>query len=138
MVVATDCSAGPNRAIAGIMKTFEEIIPKEFVSPKPGRPGNDVDVLLRSILPNLVETLSDRVAIARVSDGSGPPLYVNKAFGRLTGYGRHEALGKDCRYLQGNERGQPEVALVRAALRAALRCKSQTRAGVDRPSQDQA
>jgi PAS domain S-box-containing protein/diguanylate cyclase (GGDEF)-like protein len=118
VVVATDCSAGPNRAIAWIMRTFKEILPKDSVSPKLGRPGSDVDGLLRSILPNLVETLSDGVAIARVSDGSGPLLYVNKAFEQLTGYGRHEALGKDCRYLQGNERGQPEVALIRAAIAA--------------------
>jgi PAS domain S-box-containing protein/diguanylate cyclase (GGDEF)-like protein len=119
MVVAADCSAGPNRAIAWTMKDFKEITPHDLVKPKPGPASNDVAVLLRSLLPNLVETLSDGVAIARVSDGSGPLLYVNKAFERLTGYERHEVLGKDCRYLQGNEREQPEVALIRAALRAA-------------------
>ncbi|MEO3385402.1 EAL domain-containing protein [Mesorhizobium sp. CAU 1741] len=68
------------------------------------------------IFPHLVEDLSDGVAIARVSAESAPLLYVNKAFERLTGYERHEALGRDCRYLQGTERDQPEVALIRAAL----------------------
>jgi PAS domain S-box-containing protein/diguanylate cyclase (GGDEF)-like protein len=78
---------------------------------------SDPAAVLRSIVPNLVEELSDGVAIARVSAGSGPLLYVNKAFERLTGYDRHEALGKDCRYLQGADRDQPEVARIREAFR---------------------
>ncbi|MGC8001580.1 PAS domain-containing protein, partial [Salmonella enterica] len=65
------------------------------------------DELLRLVLPSLVEEFADGVAIARVSAGNGPLLYVNRAFERLTGYGRHEVLGKDCRYLQGNDRDQP-------------------------------
>ncbi|MDB5641690.1 MAG: response regulator receiver modulated diguanylate cyclase/phosphodiesterase [Hyphomicrobiales bacterium] len=99
------------------MKDFKEITPKDFKL-KPGALDSDADVLLASVLPGLVETLSDGVAIARVADGNAPLLYVNKAFERLTGYQRHEALGKDCRYLQGNEREQPEVALIRAAITA--------------------
>jgi PAS domain S-box-containing protein/diguanylate cyclase (GGDEF)-like protein len=85
--------------------------------------GNDMPAgsneLLRSTLPTLVEELSDGVAVARVLGENAPLLYVNKAFERLTGYGRLEALGKDCRYLQGNERDQPEVALMSAAIKAA-------------------
>lgn len=74
---------------------------------------------VRLILPALVEELSDGIAIARPSEGNSPLLYVNGAFERLTGYGRHEVLGKDCRYLQGNERDQPEIARIRAAIKAA-------------------
>lgn len=96
-----------------------EITPKHFVKPKPDSAGGDMDDLLRSIVPSLVEQFPDGVAIARIQNGSGPLLYVNSAFERMTGYGRQEALGKDCRYLQGNERDQPEVALIRAAIRAA-------------------
>lgn len=79
----------------------------------------DSDALLRSILPTLVEEFSDGVTIASVAGGDGPLLYVNKAFERLTGYAREEVLGKDCRYLQGHERQQPEIALIRAAIHAA-------------------
>jgi len=76
------------------------------------------DFVLPSIVPDLFEELTDGIAIARVSAGDGPLLYVNKAFERLTGYGRREVLGRDCRYLQGNERDQPEVARIRAAVTA--------------------
>ena len=104
------------------MDKFKELTPTDFA--KPGRPvANDArrgsDAVLRSILPNLVEEMPDGVAIAHVSAQNGHLIYVNKAFERLTGYEWHEALGKDCRYLQGNERNQPEVARIRAAITAA-------------------
>lgn len=67
----------------------------------------------------MVEDLPDGLAIARVVGDSNPLLYVNAAFERLTGYGRGEVLGKDCRYLQGSERSQAEVARIRAAIKAA-------------------
>ena len=100
------------------MEDFNEIKPSDFVKLKSGAAGGDAD-LLRSILQNLVEELSDGVAVARISAGSGPLLYVNKAFECLTGYARREALGRDCRYLQGSDREQPEVPRIRAAINAA-------------------
>jgi PAS domain S-box-containing protein/diguanylate cyclase (GGDEF)-like protein len=77
------------------------------------------DPLLHPILPTLIEELSDGIAIARIVGESGPLLYVNRAFEQLTGYERKEVLGKDCRYLQGNERDQAEVARIRAAIKTA-------------------
>lgn len=78
----------------------------------------DTNAALLSILPNLVEELSDGVAIARVSARESPLLYVNEGFQHLTGYERHEVLGKDCRYLQGNDRDQPEITSIREAIQA--------------------
>lgn len=105
------------------MKDFKELELPKFMKLVPKPFGNCVnsgsDSLLRSILPTLVEEFSDGVAIGRISEGSGPLIYVNTAFERLTGYARHETLGKDCRYLQGNEREQLEVARIAAAIRAA-------------------
>lgn len=73
---------------------------------------------MRLILPTLVDGLSDGIAIAQRLGANSPLLYVNKAFERLTGYTRNEVMGKDCRYLQGNERDQPEIARIRAAIEA--------------------
>lgn len=105
------------------MKDFKELKPLELVNfaPRPcsGNGEFDSDALLRSILPPLVEEFADGVAIARISAGNGPLIYVNRAFERMTGYARHEVLGKDCRYLQGNERQQPEIARIGKAIRAA-------------------
>ncbi|PPE70374.1 PAS domain S-box protein [Caldimonas thermodepolymerans] len=46
-----------------------------------------------------------------------PVVYVNPAFERLTGYGRDEVLGRNCRFLQGPETDQPALGQVREALR---------------------
>ncbi|HEX9451303.1 MAG TPA: PAS domain S-box protein [Burkholderiales bacterium] len=46
-----------------------------------------------------------------------PIEYVNPAFERMTGYPSAEALGRNCRFLQGADRDQPEVELLRTAIR---------------------
>ena len=46
-----------------------------------------------------------------------PIEYVNPAFERITGYAAAEAIGRNCRFLQGPEREQPGLNELRAALR---------------------
>jgi len=108
-----------DRAIARAMNDFRELTQADFANLKQavGKQGGQVsDAVLRLVVRKLVEELTDGVAIARVSEGNAPLLYVNRAFERLTGYERSEVLGKDCRYLQGNNRDQPEVGCIRAAI----------------------
>lgn len=45
-----------------------------------------------------------------------PIVYVNPAFERMTGYAMDEVLGKNCRFLQGDDREQPALEELRAAL----------------------
>jgi PAS domain S-box-containing protein len=46
-----------------------------------------------------------------------PIIYCNKAFEQLTGYSREEILGKNCRFLQGDDRNQKgRYALKKAVL----------------------
>lgn len=74
---------------------------------------------VRPILATLVEEMTDGIAIARRLGANSPLLYVNEAFEQLTGYTRSEVIGKDCRYLQGSERDQQTIALIRSAIEAA-------------------
>lgn len=46
-----------------------------------------------------------------------PITYVNAVFERMTGYSSAEAIGKNCRFLQGTETNQPAVADIRAAIK---------------------
>ncbi|PHR22003.1 MAG: diguanylate cyclase [Hoeflea sp.] len=104
-----------------VMEEIKNPMPLDFIKRVPSIAGDglaDTDSI-RSILPTLVEELSDGIAIGQRSGANSPLLYVNKSFERLTGYARHEVIGKDCRYLQGNERDQPEIARIRAAIEAA-------------------
>jgi diguanylate cyclase (GGDEF)-like protein/PAS domain S-box-containing protein len=49
-------------------------------------------------------------------------VYVNPAFERVTGYPRHEAVGRNCNFLQGKDRNQPELEKLRLALREGKDC----------------
>lgn len=46
-----------------------------------------------------------------------PIVYCNRAFERLTGYLQSEVLGRNCRFLQGTDRDQPEFSAIRNAIR---------------------
>ncbi|TNC09565.1 PAS domain-containing protein [Methylobacterium terricola] len=45
-----------------------------------------------------------------------PIVFVNDAFSKLTGYARNEILGHNCRFLQGPETDQADVAKIRDAI----------------------
>lgn len=65
---------------------------------------------------------SDGVLIADVRAMGQPIVYVNPGFETITGYSAAEAIGKNCRYLQGSDRLQPEIAEIRAALTEGRGC----------------
>ncbi|HMB04110.1 MAG TPA: PAS domain S-box protein [Isosphaeraceae bacterium] len=74
--------------------------------------------------------LRDR-AIAAIAQGliitdarqpDHPIIYVNPAFEQITGYPGEEALGRNCRFLQGPETDPAAVAAVRAAIRGRREC----------------
>lgn len=47
-----------------------------------------------------------------------PIIFVNDAFGRLTGYSREETLGRNCRFLQGPATNVADVGRIRDAVNA--------------------
>lgn len=46
-----------------------------------------------------------------------PLVYANKAFETVTGYSNEETVGRNCRFLQGTDRDQPEVSKLREAIK---------------------
>ncbi|WP_216351288.1 adenylate/guanylate cyclase domain-containing protein [Leptolyngbya sp. 'hensonii'] len=60
------------------------------------------------------------IADARLPDM--PLIYVNPAFERMTGYAISEVLGTNCRFLQGQDREQPEIDRLRFAIKGGEDC----------------
>ena len=58
------------------------------------------------LLRRAVESTEDGVSIADARLPDMPLVYVNSAFERITGYSADEVLGRNCRFLQGDEQDQ--------------------------------
>jgi PAS domain S-box-containing protein len=58
------------------------------------------------------------ITIADASQEDLPVIYANEAFERITGYSAGEAVGANCRFLQGPGTDQETVAEIRSALAA--------------------
>jgi PAS domain S-box-containing protein len=56
------------------------------------------------------------ITVADATEPDEPLIYVNEAFERLTGYDKHEALGRNCRFLQGDDTDPETVATIRQAI----------------------
>ena len=75
-------------------------------------------MLPEDVASAVVEGAQDGVLVADMRSPDARLVYVNSAFETITGYSREEAIGKNCRYLQGGDRLQPEIAAMRKALAA--------------------
>jgi PAS domain S-box-containing protein len=70
------------------------------------------------IWSNLMAGAPEGILVADIRQADAPIIYVNSAFETITGYAREEVIGKNCRYLQGSDRLQPQIGTLRAALAA--------------------
>jgi diguanylate cyclase (GGDEF)-like protein/PAS domain S-box-containing protein len=69
-----------------------------------------------TLLERSVESSTNGVIIADAQSSDLPMVYVNAAFERITGYARSEALGRNCRFLQGEDTDPASVKLLREAV----------------------
>jgi len=69
-----------------------------------------------------LDVAAEGVTIADARQPDRPLIYVNEGFERMTGYPVAEALGRNCRFLQGPDSDANAVAEIRAALREHREC----------------
>jgi len=69
-----------------------------------------------------VDASSCAITIADAADPEMPLIYVNKAFEEITGYGCAECLGKNCRFLQADDRDQEALQTIHKALQEHRPC----------------
>ena len=63
-----------------------------------------------------IEACVNPIVIVDVQQPNMPLIYVNGAFEIITGYSREEAIGRNCRFLQGGDTDQAELQKLRAAI----------------------
>jgi PAS domain S-box-containing protein len=70
-----------------------------------------------SLFSQAVDSSASGIVITSARLPGHPITYVNPAFTRITGYASHEAVGRNCGFLPGPDDDQPEIAVLRAAMR---------------------
>ena len=79
--------------------------------------GEDLSRRLNNtLLQAIVSASRDGVVVADARKPDVPIVYVNPAFEQMTGYRADEMLGQNCRFLQGEDRGQRPVSELREAI----------------------
>lgn len=74
-----------------------------------------------------ISSVSSGVTIADARLPDLPLIYVNRGFEQITGYRAREAVGRSCRFLQGTDRAQPDLDVLRKALREGQACEVRLR-----------
>jgi PAS domain S-box-containing protein len=74
------------------------------------------------LLDRAVTASTNSIVITDPNRPDNPLVYVNPAFERTTGYAAKEALGRNCRFLQGEDHDQPVLEEVKAAVREGRHC----------------
>ncbi len=73
--------------------------------------------LIPQILTKVLDSCVNGVTLSDPDVEDMPLVYANKAFEIVTGYSNEETVGRNCRFLQGTDRDQPEVGKLREAIK---------------------
>jgi PAS domain S-box-containing protein len=68
------------------------------------------------LLQRQVAAINSGVVITDPTQKDNPIIFANDAFQLMTGYSRNEIIGRNCRFLQGDDRDQPEIHDMRESL----------------------
>lgn len=74
-------------------------------------------------LLSFLDASNSSVIITDAQAPDFPIIFVNAAFERTTGYSLAEVLGRNCRFLQNDDRDQPDRALIAKSLAEGVSCE---------------
>jgi PAS domain S-box-containing protein len=69
------------------------------------------------VLTQILDSCVNGVTLSDPDLEDSPIVYANKAFEKMCGYSQEEIVGRNCRFLQGADRDQPELDRLREAIR---------------------
>lgn len=78
---------------------------------------------ISALLNATVNVMQNGVTISDLTQPDKPLIYVNAGFEALTGYTAAEVIGRNCRFLQGEEHNQEAIPIMRKAMAAGQPCR---------------
>lgn len=76
--------------------------------------------LIPEILSTILDSTNNGITLADPDIEDMPIVYANKSFETMTGYAQEEIIGRNCRFLQGEDRDQDARFRLREAIDAHL------------------
>ena len=76
-----------------------------------------------ALMGQALNASTDGIVITDARLPDNPLIMANPAFERITGYTIAESIGHNCRFLQKNDRDQPALSAIRAAIRKKQSCR---------------
>ncbi len=76
-----------------------------------------------SIRDSVFSSMDNGLVISDARQADNPVIYCNAAFYQLTGYSAEEAIGRNCRFLQGSDQSQPQLRVLRHAIEEGTTCR---------------
>ncbi|MFM8860447.1 MAG: PAS domain-containing protein [Methylocystis sp.] len=73
--------------------------------------------LIPHVLTQILDSCVNGVTLTDPDLEDAPIVYANKAFEDMCGYPKEEIVGRNCRFLQGQDRDQPEIDKLRQAIK---------------------
>ncbi|KIM13397.1 MAG: hypothetical protein KU38_01745 [Sulfurovum sp. FS08-3] len=78
--------------------------------------STEIDKERGEIFQKLINITKSGVVIADAGLEDNPIIFMNDAFETITGYSKDDVIGKNCRFLQGDDKDQPGINIMRKAI----------------------
>ncbi|WP_431066806.1 PAS domain-containing protein [Methylotuvimicrobium sp.] len=69
------------------------------------------------ILTQILDGCVNGITLSDPDLEDNPIVFANEVFEKITGYSCDDIIGKNCRFLQGKDHDQPEIEILREAIR---------------------
>lgn len=79
------------------------------------------------LLLTCIQASYSGITIADAQQPDMPLIFINETFEQMTGYAVSDVIGKNCRFLQGTDRDQPGLDVLRSAIRNSQPCTVEIR-----------
>ena len=74
------------------------------------------------LLERAISASNNGIVIVDTRQSGHPVIFVNPAFEKITGYSKDDVIGRNCRFLQGEESAQPGLDTLRDSIRNQTGC----------------